>query len=125
MTAQPSCLVLVTGTLSFRELLPPDHAGVLNETPRLCSGLHETLYMTVAIPLLWGIPPHHETLRYAVVCFVSCWMHHDLDNSLADAVLQSHLVEVWWKRCTGSGSCINRLYSYVYLSVHQRNLYSF
>ena len=30
----------------------------------LCSGLHETLHMTVAIPLLWGIPPRHETLRY-------------------------------------------------------------
>ena len=29
----------------------------------LCSGLHEFLKMTVAIPLLNGIPPQHEYLR--------------------------------------------------------------
>ena len=27
------------------------------------SGLHEILKMTVAIPLLYGIPPEHEYLR--------------------------------------------------------------
>ncbi|KAL0047472.1 hypothetical protein WJX82_004349 [Trebouxia sp. C0006] len=31
------------------------------------SGLHESLHMTVAIPLLWGIPPRHETLSTAIV----------------------------------------------------------
>ena len=31
----------------------------------LCSGLHEILKMTVAIPLLYGIPPEHEYLRYS------------------------------------------------------------
>lgn len=31
-----------------------------------CSGLHESLHMTVAIPMLWGIPPRHETLRYGL-----------------------------------------------------------
>ena len=28
-----------------------------------CSGMHETLVMTVSLPLLWGIPPAHEFLR--------------------------------------------------------------
>lgn len=31
------------------------------------SGLHESLHMTVAIPLLWGIPPRHETLSTAII----------------------------------------------------------
>ncbi|KAL0028778.1 hypothetical protein WJX79_006751 [Trebouxia sp. C0005] len=31
------------------------------------SGLHESLHMTVAIPLLWGIPSRHETLSTAIV----------------------------------------------------------
>lgn len=31
------------------------------------SGLHESLHMTVAIPMLWGIPPRHETLSTAIV----------------------------------------------------------
>ncbi|KAK9815897.1 hypothetical protein WJX72_011570 [[Myrmecia] bisecta] len=31
------------------------------------SSLHETLKMTVAIPLLWGVPPEHETLSNAIV----------------------------------------------------------
>ena len=30
-----------------------------------CSGLHESLRMTVAIPLLNGVPPESEYLRYA------------------------------------------------------------
>ncbi|KAL8040388.1 hypothetical protein ABFS82_10G091600 [Erythranthe guttata] len=29
-------------------------------------GLHEKLTMTVAVPLLWGVPPASETLRFAV-----------------------------------------------------------
>ena len=28
-----------------------------------CSGIHEILKMTVAIPLLYGVPPQHEYLR--------------------------------------------------------------
>lgn len=34
---------------------------------RSSSGLHDTLYMTVAIPLLWGIPPRHESLSTAII----------------------------------------------------------
>ena len=29
-------------------------------------GLHEKLTMTVAVPLLWGVPPASETLHLAV-----------------------------------------------------------
>lgn len=29
-------------------------------------GLHEKLRMTVAVPLLWGVPPASETLHLAV-----------------------------------------------------------
>ena len=29
----------------------------------MCSGIHEILKMTVAIPLLYGVPPQHEYLR--------------------------------------------------------------
>lgn len=29
-------------------------------------GLHEKLTMTVAVPLLWGVPPVSETLHLAV-----------------------------------------------------------
>ena len=36
----------------------------------MCSGLHEFLKMTVAIPLLNGIPPQHEYLRY--ICPYTC-----------------------------------------------------
>ena len=55
----------MTEKLCFGDAFQPDKAvlWVLNEAAHLCSGLHETLYMTVAIPLLWGIPPRHETLR--------------------------------------------------------------
>lgn len=31
-----------------------------------CSGLHESLHMTVTIPLLWGVPPRHEALSVAI-----------------------------------------------------------
>lgn len=30
------------------------------------SGLSESLKLTVAIPLLWGVPPAWELLRYAL-----------------------------------------------------------
>eukprot|EP00246_Nothoceros_aenigmaticus_P009559 TRINITY_DN2515_c0_g1_i1.p1 TRINITY_DN2515_c0_g1~~TRINITY_DN2515_c0_g1_i1.p1 ORF type:complete len:110 (+),score=18.76 TRINITY_DN2515_c0_g1_i1:243-572(+) len=29
-------------------------------------GVHEKLTMTVAMPLLWGVPPAVDTLRYAI-----------------------------------------------------------
>jgi hypothetical protein len=29
-------------------------------------GLHEKLSMTVAMPLLWGVPPAVDTLHYAI-----------------------------------------------------------
>ena len=35
-----------------------------------CSGLHESLRMTVRIPLLWGVPPRHEALRYDLSAYV-------------------------------------------------------
>lgn len=83
--------------------------------------------MTVAIPLLWGIPPRHETLRYASFWVVSCELtaaySHGL-SLLADAVLLSSLAEVLWRRCTDNGSCMNRLYQNVYLNVCQHTLYS-
>jgi hypothetical protein len=31
------------------------------------SGVHETLTMTLALPLLWGVPPEHERLRNGIV----------------------------------------------------------
>ena len=30
----------------------------------LKSGVHETLTMALALPLLWGVPPEHENLKY-------------------------------------------------------------
>lgn len=29
-------------------------------------GVHETLTMTLALPLLWGVPPEHERLRNGI-----------------------------------------------------------
>ena len=63
VAAQPCCLLIVIERLCFGDAFQPAVLWVLNEAAHLCSGLHETLYMTVAIPLLWGIPPRHETLR--------------------------------------------------------------
>ena len=67
----------------------------------LCSGLHETLYMTVAIPLLWGIPPRHESLRYVALWFASCVPTHPLHVTHTFEVTQYcyHL----WRRCCGKG----------------------
>ncbi|KAL4513467.1 hypothetical protein Ndes2526B_g03526 [Nannochloris sp. 'desiccata'] len=32
----------------------------------LKSGIHETLTMTLALPLLWGVPPEHERLKSGI-----------------------------------------------------------
>lgn len=51
--------------------------------------------MTVAIPLLWGIPPRHETLRYVVVdlqAALSC------SKVLTMCYLQ-YRYHVWWRLC--------------------------
>jgi len=43
------------------------HRGeILVEERQLKSGLHEVLKLTVAIPLLWGVPPTFETLSSAI-----------------------------------------------------------
>lgn len=31
-----------------------------------CSGVHECLRMTVAIPLLWGVPPEYDWLKSGI-----------------------------------------------------------
>ncbi|XP_068646674.1 uncharacterized protein [Aristolochia californica] len=44
-----------------------DHGGEVVATEKACDGgLQEKLTMTVAVPLLWGVPPASETLRFAV-----------------------------------------------------------
>lgn len=98
------------------KLLLTTSAG--DEAPLLCSGLHETLYMTVAIPLLWGIPPRHESLRYVAHGPASCLGPAGHSHVLRYAVLLSSLAEVWWKRCTDNGSCMNRLIPSVYIATH-------
>lgn len=41
--------------------------GEVFETQRLLkSGVHEALVMTVAIPLLWGVPPEYERLKAGI-----------------------------------------------------------
>lgn len=41
--------------------------GEVFETERLLkSGVHEALVMTVAIPLLWGVPPEYEHLKAGI-----------------------------------------------------------
>ena len=45
------------------------YKNVVLTSPNLvcpCSGLSESLKMTVSIPFLWGIPPEHEVLSSAV-----------------------------------------------------------
>ncbi|KAJ3682482.1 hypothetical protein LUZ60_015055 [Juncus effusus] len=44
-----------------------EHGGEVVVTEKASSGgLQEKLKMTVAVPLLWGVPPASETLRFAV-----------------------------------------------------------
>lgn len=39
---------------------------VVSAEKAIRGGLHEKLTMTVAVPLLWGVPPVSETLHLAV-----------------------------------------------------------
>ncbi|KAG9441902.1 hypothetical protein H6P81_017756 [Aristolochia fimbriata] len=44
-----------------------DHGGEVVAAAKACDGgLQEKLTMTVVVPLLWGVPPASETLRFAV-----------------------------------------------------------
>ncbi len=36
-------------------------------TPLPCSGVHEVLHMSLAIPLLFGVPPEYERLKRGVI----------------------------------------------------------
>ncbi|KAM1333466.1 hypothetical protein PS2_009382 [Malus domestica] len=46
-----------------------EHGGeVVAAEKAMKGGLHEKLRMTVAVPLLWGVPPAAETLHLAVKC---------------------------------------------------------
>lgn len=95
--------------LAVRLLVQSVQCGVNLLLLLCCSGLHESLHMTVAIPLLWGIPPRHETLRYvrtsnpALLSFAAAPQTVIVCLS---AALLLYLVEVMLKRCTGSGSCM-------------------
>ena len=80
-----------------------------------CSSLHESLHMTVAIPLLWGIPPRHETLRYSMICLTCCIFplgcHCNRSNTNllnAFAALLLFLVVAMSRSARGSGTCMDR-----------------
>ena len=49
--------------------------------------------MTVAIPLLWGVPPRHETLRYVAGELLTALSCSDEPARVLSAVLLSSLVE--------------------------------
>ena len=42
------------------------HCVALTAVYAVHSSLSETLHMVVAVPFLWGVPPEHENLRWAV-----------------------------------------------------------
>lgn len=63
----------------------------------LCSGLHESLHMTVAIPLLWGIPPRHETLRYAKFYLLYAFRNSCMSLKLVWGMQYCHCL--WWRHC--------------------------
>ena len=43
------------------------HGGAIILREQQLKGLHNQLRLSVAIPLLWGIPPQHEPLKAAIL----------------------------------------------------------
>lgn len=47
--------------------LPSWQSPAFPHVPPHCSGVHEVLHMSLAIPLLFGVPPEYERLKRGVI----------------------------------------------------------